>query len=73
MTHAFLLKLSAYTYRYAWLNPLPEERWAGTAAEDIARLAPMYPLERDRWGRRVNILRGNPFPPGVNLNATEHP
>ena len=63
LTREFLLKLSAYTYRYAWLNPLPQKRWAGTTAEDIARLAPMFPLERDGLDDAVNILRGNPFPP----------
>ena len=68
-TRAFIGALSSYTYLYAWLNPMPVPRWATSTAEDIANLVPMYHLDRDGLNDAVNILRGHPFPPGVNLDA----
>lgn len=66
---SFLRLLRAETYRYAWLNPLPPQRWHGTTAGDIARMVPMFPIDRNGLIDAVSILRGHPFPPGVNLNA----
>ncbi len=68
-TRAFLKTLNTYTYLYAWLNPMPLKRWAATTAEDITRIVPMFPLDREGLNDAINILRGQPFPPGVNLNA----
>ena len=68
-TKKFLEKLHQYTYLYAWINPLPHSRWKGTTAEDIACFVPMYSLNRDGLNDAINILRGHPFPPGVNINA----
>ncbi len=68
-TRKFLETLNTYTYLYAWLNPMPIERWVSTTAEDIARLIPMFHLDRNGLNDTVNILRGHPFPPEVNLNA----
>lgn len=65
-TGAFLQALSLHTYTYAWLNPVPPRRWTATTAQDIARSVPMFPLSRDGLGDIVNILRGQPFPQGVN-------
>ncbi len=67
-TRTFLTLLSNYTYLYAWLNPMPQYRWTATTAEDIARIVPMFPLDREGLNDTVNILRGYPFPPGVDLN-----
>jgi hypothetical protein len=67
-THSFLQVLDSVTYLYAWLNPLPPERWQGTTAGAIARLAPMFTMDRDGLNDTVNILRGYPFPPTVNLS-----
>jgi uncharacterized protein with von Willebrand factor type A (vWA) domain len=64
-TKVFLQQLHSYTYLYAWLNPVPCYRWRFTTAEDIAQLAPMYPLDRDGLDDAITILRGHPFPPGV--------
>ncbi len=64
-TRRFLSTVSERTYRYAWLNPVPRNRWAPTTAGAVARLAPMFPLNRDGLNDLVNILRGHPFPPGV--------
>jgi uncharacterized protein len=66
---AFLKALGDFTYLYAWLNPMPADRWIGTTAEDIRLLVPMYPLDRDGVNDAVNILRGHPFPPEIRLNA----
>lgn len=64
-TNRFLKMLRGYIYRYAWLNPVPEHRWAATTAEAVSRKAPMFPMSRDGLIDTVNILRGHPFPPGV--------
>jgi uncharacterized protein with von Willebrand factor type A (vWA) domain len=66
-TRGFLETLATYTYLYAWLNPVPVRRWRATSAEDIARLVPMFSLSRDGLQDCINILRGLPFPPGINL------
>ncbi|EDX74913.1 VWA domain containing CoxE-like protein [Coleofasciculus chthonoplastes PCC 7420] len=67
-TKSFLKTLSAYTYLYAWLNPMPQTRWKATTAEDIACMVPMFPLDREGLNDAVNILRGNPFPAGVGID-----
>lgn len=65
---SFLQTLSAYTYLYAWLNPMPQTRWKATTAEDIACMVPMFPLDREGLNDAVNILRGHPFPAGVGID-----
>ncbi|MCP4368365.1 MAG: VWA domain-containing protein [Deltaproteobacteria bacterium] len=68
-TRRFLKNLHTYTYLYAWLNPIPSKRWQSTTAGIIAQLVPMFSLDRDGLNDAINILRGQPFPPGVNLDA----
>lgn len=68
-TNQFIKQLSAYTYSYAWLNPVPQSRWRTTTAEDIANFVPMYPLDREGLNDTVKILLGHPFPPGVRLDG----
>ena len=67
-TRGFLKTLRNYTYLYAWLNPMPRDRWQVNSAEDIACMVPMFPIDREGLNDAVNILRGHPFPPGVSLN-----
>ena len=67
-TKAFLQTLSTYTYLYAWLNPMPQNRWLATTAEDIACMVPMFPLDREGLNDTVNILRGHPFPAEVGID-----
>jgi hypothetical protein len=67
-TQAFLKTLSVYTYLYAWLNPMPKTRWQATTAEDIAGMVPMFTLNQEGLNDAVNILRGHPFPRGINLD-----
>lgn len=69
-TRSFLKSLNSYTYLYVWLNPAPPDRWLSTTAEDISRLAPMFPLDRNGIIDAVNILRGHPFPLGITLDMT---
>jgi uncharacterized protein len=65
-TKKFLKTLHTYTYLYAWINPVPVYRWDFTTAEEIAQLIPMYPLDHEGLEDAIAILRGQPFPRGVN-------
>jgi len=67
-TKSFLKTLSAYTYLFAWLNPMPKTRWQATTAEDIACMVPMFPVEQEGLNDTVNILRGHTFPAGVGID-----
>ncbi len=60
-TQRFVQILGDYTYLYACLNPVPANRWPHTTAEEIARLLPMLPLNRDGLNDAINVLRGQPF------------
>ncbi|MBR8827661.1 MAG: hypothetical protein DSM107014_07085 [Gomphosphaeria aponina SAG 52.96 = DSM 107014] len=68
-TKRFIAQLRRYTYRYGWLNPVPQFQWKITTAEDIAQFIPMYPLNREGLNDLVKILLGHPFPAGVSLNG----
>lgn len=68
---AFLQMVRNYTYRYAWINPLPRDRWPTTNATEVASMIPMYPLDREGLIDAVDILRGRPFPPGVSLDVQQ--
>jgi hypothetical protein len=57
-TQVFLNQLKRSVRRYAWLNPMPNHRWKGTTAEDIARLVPMFEMSRRGLDAAIDILRG---------------
>lgn len=59
-TIAFLKTLRTYTSYVVWLNPLPDERWKKSTAEQIARYVPMFLLARTGLYHAVNVLRGQP-------------
>ena len=40
-----------------------------SADEDIAKFIPMFSFNREGLHDTVNILRGYPFPPGVQLDG----
>ena len=65
----FLKTLRQHTYLYAWLNPFPANRWLGSTAEAIASRITMHPMNREGLIDAVNVLRGQPTPPGVRLDA----
>ena len=57
-TGFFLQKLAQYVRRFAWINPLPNPRWANTTAGEIARLVPMFDMSRRGLDDAINTLRG---------------
>ncbi len=56
-TRAFFESAGARIPRIAWINPVPPERWAGSTAEAIRSMVPMFPLTRDGLERAVTVLR----------------
>ncbi len=62
LTAAFLQHCRSAIRRWAWINPLPQDRWAGTTAEDIAKLIPMFPFSRRGLDDAIDILRGRRLP-----------
>jgi hypothetical protein len=60
-TTEFLVKLRRRTTLIAWLNPMPQPRWASTSAQFIARLVAMFQMDPDGFGNAVDVLRGQPL------------
>lgn len=60
LTTDFLAQLQQKFRYIAWLNPLPRDRWIGTAGE-IAKLVPMFPLSRQGLNQAINVLRAKPI------------
>lgn len=60
-TTDFIVKLKQRTTLIAWLNPMPQHRWKGTSAQFIARLVPMFQMDRDGFSNAVDVLRGQPL------------
>jgi uncharacterized protein with von Willebrand factor type A (vWA) domain len=58
-TGLFLYQLKSVGVEHiAWVNPMPEERWAHTSAEAIARLLPMFSMDRQGLYQAIDVLRG---------------
>jgi uncharacterized protein with von Willebrand factor type A (vWA) domain len=57
-TGVFLKQLNGFVRRVAWINPMPEDRWAGTSAELIKASVPMFPFSRRGLYRAIDLLRG---------------
>jgi hypothetical protein len=57
-THLFINQVSQAVRRLAWINPMPESRWAGTSAAEITRLVPMFEFTRRGMDAAIDILRG---------------
>lgn len=57
-TAEFLVRLKRHTTLLAWLNPMPQSRWASTSAQFIARLAPMFQMDRAGFSNAIDALRG---------------
>lgn len=53
-----LVGIKQRTARLAWLNPVPEVRWAGTTAQLIGATVSMFPMDEDGFGNAVDRLRG---------------
>lgn len=61
LTREFISKLQKRVRYIAWLNPVPKERWSGTTALDIARLAPMFEVSRRGMQNAINVLQGREY------------
>jgi uncharacterized protein len=59
-TTELLSRLRRHTQRLAWLNPMPEERWAGTSAQIIAHLVPMFQMDPNGLSKAIDVVRGQP-------------
>jgi uncharacterized protein len=57
-TENFLQQLERSVRYYAWLNPMPNSRWAQTTAGAIARLVPMFEMSRQGLDAAISTLRG---------------
>jgi uncharacterized protein with von Willebrand factor type A (vWA) domain len=59
-TRKFLSFVSGAGHPVAWVNPMPRARWAGTSAEQIARLPNLSMLELNEDGMlaAIDTLRG---------------
>lgn len=68
LTAAFLDQLRQQLRYVAWLNPMPRNRWTGTAGE-IAKLLPMFELSRHGLDQSIDVLRGK----SVHRQAGEMP
>lgn len=62
-TTAFLRMLERHTPLLAWLNPVPEVRWAGSSAQVIANLihGHMFQMDPDGFSKAIDVVRGQPF------------
>ena len=59
-TKAFLDTAANLGIEVVWINPMPERRWGGSSAAQIARVGPvlMLPLDGVNLSRAVDYLRG---------------
>jgi uncharacterized protein with von Willebrand factor type A (vWA) domain len=57
-TRMFLEQLRKGVRRVAWLNPMPESRWRGSTAADIAAYVPMFEFNRRGMDAAIDLLRG---------------
>ena len=59
-TIRFVQSLKRFTPNIAWVNPVPEVRWAGTTADAIHQksMVPMFTLDRPGLDAAINVLRG---------------
>ncbi|NEO13521.1 MULTISPECIES: hypothetical protein [unclassified Moorena] len=57
-TKFFLKELKHYVPPIAWLNPFPSDRWESTTAEEIAKLVPMFEVNRQGLYQAIETLRG---------------
>lgn len=53
-----LAKLHTRTNKIAWLNPMPQERWEDTSAEEIAKNVAMFEADENGIKKAVDFLKG---------------
>lgn len=57
-TDIFLRAFQERLRYQVWVNPVPQERWQGTTAEEIGKLIPMVECGRSGLQQAVKVLRG---------------
>ena len=57
-TTVFLAKLQQTVRHIAWLNPMPQARWPGSSAGQIAAMTPMFETNRLGLQGAIKALRG---------------
>lgn len=58
-TQSVLRQLRKLGQHIVWLNPVPQSRWEGSSAEQIARLlVPMFEVNEGGMQKAINLLRG---------------
>ncbi|MBD2199428.1 MULTISPECIES: hypothetical protein [Calothrix] len=57
-TKKFIEQLQKSVRYFAWLNPVPDDSWQNTSAEEIASFVPMFEMSRDGLIAAIDILRG---------------
>lgn len=58
LTRQFLTQLKQKVRYITWLNPIPQNRWYGTTADDLAGLVSMFEMTRRGLQGAINVLRG---------------
>lgn len=58
LTEQFLAQMSRRVRYFAWLNPMPRDRWSGTTAGAIASQVPMFEFNRTGLDQAIGVLRG---------------
>jgi uncharacterized protein with von Willebrand factor type A (vWA) domain len=59
LTRQFLTQLKQKVRYITWLNPIPQNRWYGTTADDLAGLVSMFEMTRRGLQGAINVLRGS--------------
>jgi hypothetical protein len=57
LTEKFLTQLRQRVRYIAWLNPMPQKRWFGTTAGEIADLVSMFEMTRRGLQDAIDVLR----------------
>jgi len=58
-TELFLERLSRFSHKVAWLNPMPEDRWQDTSAVIIKQLVPSFEASLSGLKKALKILKGH--------------
>jgi uncharacterized protein with von Willebrand factor type A (vWA) domain len=58
LTEQFLQQTYQQVRYLAWLNPMPQTRWASTTAGAIASQVPMFEFNRTGLDAAIGVLRG---------------
>jgi uncharacterized protein len=58
LTTTFLRQLKQQVRYVAWLNPMPQSRWATSTAREIALHVPMFEATRQGLDEAIDALRG---------------